>query len=106
MRYRKQASDTTKAWKTIPLYHLNTIKDALDFMPYDCPLIAIEQSDKSVPLQTFRHPERAVYLLGAEDHGIPDEVLSKCQKVVHIDTPMCLNVAVAGSIVMYDRQSK
>jgi tRNA G18 (ribose-2'-O)-methylase SpoU len=103
MRYKIQASDTTKAWKTIPLYHLQTIEEALNFMPYDCPLVAVEQSDKSIPLQTFRHPERAVYLLGAEDHGIPLEVLSRCYKTVHIDTPMCINVAVAGSIVMYDR---
>jgi hypothetical protein len=25
---------------------------------------------------------------------------------VHIETPMCINVAVAGSIVMYDRAVK
>ncbi|KKN34537.1 hypothetical protein LCGC14_0792870, partial [marine sediment metagenome] len=32
--------------------------------------------------------------------------LQKCHKVVQIDTPQCLNVAVAGSIVMFDRQGK
>ena len=54
----------------------------------------------------FVHPERCIYLLGAEDYGLPDKVLSMCQAVVHISTPMCLNVAVDGSIVMYDRKAK
>ena len=46
-----------------------------------------------------------VYLLGAEDHGIPEEFMQGHQKVF-IDTSLCLNVAVAGSIIIYDRQTK
>jgi len=41
-----------------------------------------------------------------EDHGLPETIQEKCLAVVHIDTPMCLNVATAGSIVMYDRSVK
>jgi tRNA(Leu) C34 or U34 (ribose-2'-O)-methylase TrmL len=105
-RYKKQASDTTKAFKHIPLYNYKTFADFMKSRPYDCPLIAIEQSKNSIPLSGFIHPERATYLLGAEDYGIPPRVLSKTQQVIHINTPMCLNVAVAGSIVMFDRQTK
>ncbi len=54
----------------------------------------------------FTHPERAIYLLGAEDTGLPESVQSLCQSIIHIKSPMCLNVAVAGSIIMYDRISK
>jgi len=46
--------------------------------------------------------ERAVYVLGAEDSGIPPEIMAG-HTVVHMDTPMCLNVAVAGSLVMFHR---
>jgi tRNA G18 (ribose-2'-O)-methylase SpoU len=105
-RYQKQASDTTKAFRHIPLYNYKTFADFNRNRPYGCPLIAIEQSKNSISIKGFVHPERAIYLLGAEDHGIPPAILKKMQQTVHIDTPMCLNVAVAGSIVMFDRQNK
>jgi len=105
-RYKRQASDTTKAWKTIPLHHYESFADFRDHIPFDCQLIAIEQSNKSESILKYSHPERAIYLLGAEDSGIPAFIQEKCQGVVHIDTPMCLNVATAGAIIMYDRKTK
>ena len=105
-RYKKQSSDTTKAWKSIPLFHYVDFNDFKNKIPYDCLVIAIEQSETSKSISTFEHPERAIYILGAEDHGIPANILKDCCSVVHIDTPICLNVAVAGSIVMFDRCSK
>ena len=43
------------------------------------------------------------YLLGAEDSGISKNILAKCQYVLKIPGDYCLNVATAGSIIMYDR---
>jgi len=43
-----------------------------------------------------------VYILGAEDSGVPSEIMQG-HTIVHIDTPMCLNEAVAGSLVMFHR---
>ena len=56
-------------------------------------------------LKEFHHPERAIYLLGAEDHGIPPAILKKCQHTVSLKSVRTesFNVAVAGSIIMYDR---
>ena len=34
------------------------------------------------------------------------EKIMKGKQTVHISSPMCLNVAVAGSIIMYDRLNK
>ena len=104
-RSPKQASNTTKAEKHIPLYQYADWGDFINHLPEGCELVFIEQSDKSKSLITTNHPERAVYILGAEDSGVPEELMVGHQ-VVHIDTPMCLNVSVAGSIVMYDRQTK
>lgn len=50
--------------------------------------------------------KRAIYLLGAEDTGIPDNILNDCDSIVQLPGNYCLNVAVAGSIVLYDRNSK
>ena len=105
-RYKHQSSDTTKAWKTIPLYDYKSFDEFSLSIPYGCQMIAIEQSETSKSLVTFKHPERAIYLLGAEDHGLPKGILNKSHAIVHIDTPMCLNVSTAGSIVMYDRSIK
>ena len=59
-------------------------------------------------LSNFVHPTRCVYLLGAEDYGIPREYLSRCRYHLSIETMgiASLNVSTAGSIVMYDRYSK
>jgi len=105
-RYKKQSSDTTKAWKTVPLFHYATFGEFYENIPHDCRLIAIEQSESSKSISSFLHPERAIYLLGAEDHGLPGSIQDDCHAIIHIDTPMCLNVATAGSIIMYDRSIK
>jgi len=105
-RYRKHCADTSKAWKHIPLYEYDTYEDFLAHIPYDCKLVAIELDEKAKSLKNYYHPERCIYLLGAEDHGIPQSVLNKCQDIVVVDTHTCMNVAITGGIVMYDRQSK
>lgn len=105
-RYQRHASDTTHAQLHVPLYVYDTFEAFLQARPYNCPLIAVEQTPESCALEAFQHPHRAVYLLGAEDTGLPSTVLAHCQATVAITTPMCLNVAVAGSIVMYDRAQK
>ena len=60
------------------------------------------------PLEEFIHPRNAIYILGSEDHGVPKAVVRGCREVVSLE---CVNygsynVAVAGSLVMYDRMVK
>ena len=107
-RYQKQSSDTIHAYKSIPLFHYETQEQFLESRPLDAQLVAIETGENYLPLNTFIHPERAVYVLGAEDGGIPKNVLDKCQYKVYIPSvrDVCLNVAVAGTIIMYDRMIK
>ena len=104
-RYQKQPSDTTKAWKHVPLFNYSDIEDLKAHLPKDCELVFIEQTEGSRNLKDTSHPEAACYVLGAEDEGVPEELMRGFQKIA-IDTPLCLNVAVAGSIVLYDRQAK
>lgn len=105
--FMEQASDTTKASRHIPFYVYPTFEAFSDATPTGCRLIGIEQYDGAVDLVHFEHPDRACYLLGSEDNGIPQKALPFCTGgLIHIPTPMCLNVAVAGSIVMYDRLAK
>lgn len=105
-RYGKQRSDTLKAPLRIPLLHYLTFDDFKNHLPWACPLVGVELAPSSALLNDFTHPERCVYLLGAEDHGLPPVVLGQCHRVVRMVGRHCLNVAVAGSIVMHDRVVK
>jgi tRNA(Leu) C34 or U34 (ribose-2'-O)-methylase TrmL len=67
--------------------------------------VFIEQVKGARNIVNVCHPQIACYVLGSEDNGIPEAMMIGYQKVF-IDTPICLNVAVAGSIIMYDRKSK
>ncbi len=105
-RYQKQSSDTNKSWAQIPLYNYTDFEDFFRHLPYSCQLVGVELDEKAVPVEQFQHPERCVYLLGAEDHGLPPTVLSKCHHLVQLPGKTSLNVASAGTVVLYDRHFK
>jgi|SRR3990167_544904 len=106
-KYRKQASDTSKAFLHLPLVQFSGIDDLVAHLPHSCILVGVEMCPGAQSLASFVHPERACYLLGAEDGGIPSSALSRCHRRVEITGgKWCLNVASAASIVMYDRISK
>ena len=103
-RFTKQASDTVKAHKHIPLREYKDFQHFQDTRPYDCMLIGVEMNGRN--LTGYHHPERAIYLLGAEDSGLPKTIIDKCQSIISLQSIRTLsyNVAVSGSIVMYHRQ--
>lgn len=105
-RYSKQCTDTMNTPRHIPLFHYTDWDDFFQHVPYDCPVIGIELDDRSKSLETFVHPQRCIYLLGAEDSGIPKSILDRCWCTVQLLGDRCMNVSTAGSIVMYDRVAK
>lgn len=105
-RYKKQSSDTMKTFRHIPLIHYADFEDFYNHMPFDCRLVGIELDERAVEISKFQHPERCIYLLGAEDHGLTKEALNKCHIIVQLPGDFCLNVSTAGAITMYDRLEK
>lgn len=104
-KYHRQSSDTFNAPAHIPLYEYTTFDNFYENMPKDCVLVGIETST-SETIETYSHPFRATYLLGPEDNGLPRSILERCHHTIYIPSPRglaCLNVSVAGSIVLYDR---
>ena len=104
--YKKQASDVLHTWARIPLFHFETFEDFLKHIPYDTRLVGVEIDDNASEISNFQHPKRAIYLLGAEDHGLPPQAQKACHYLVKLKGNHSLNVAVAGSIVAYDRITK
>lgn len=105
-KYKKQSSDMLQTWARIPLFQHKTFEDFYQSIPYDCMLVGVEIDDRSEMLFNFEHPKRAIYLLGAEDTGLPEFVKEKCHKLIKLPGNSSLNVGVTGSIVMHDRISK
>lgn len=105
-RYTQQCTDTMSTPRHIPLFNFATLDDLWIHIPYDCMVIGVELDARSVPLHCFSHPPRAIYLLGAEDHGLTKEALTRCHHIVQLPGRASMNVAVAGSIVLYDRWQK
>ena len=102
-RLPKQASNTCKTERHIPVFHFVDWNSMRSGLPVECVPVAIEV-DGTLMLESFCHPERAAYIFGAEDGTLPE--MDGWSKRVKIATNRCLNLAVATSIVMYDRHVK
>lgn len=103
-RFPKQASDTMKSYRHVPVFQFQDIDDLINHLPFGCKLVAVETTG-ATDLKDFKHPERACYLLGAEDHGLDDPTLARCHDIVKLAGDRSMNVAVAGSIVLYHRSA-
>jgi tRNA G18 (ribose-2'-O)-methylase SpoU len=104
--YERQSSDTGKSWKDIPLMHYKLCNDFYISKPKSAQIVSVEITENSTNLVDFVHPEQAIYLLGNETSGLPTNIINASDHVIHIPSTHCLNVAVAGSIVIYDRIAK
>ncbi len=105
-RFEHQPSDTTRAERHIPIFEYRDSTEFFQNTPLGARLVGIEIGLKTVPLPAFIHPEQAIYILGPEDGSLSKEIQDRCNFIVSIDSKYCLNVATAGSIVMYDRSIK
>ena len=84
------------------------VMDLEEFLKDDVsvrPLIALEITTTSTDIFSTVLPEQFTFIVGSERHGIPQELLARCQQAVHI--PMygvngSMNVTHALAIAMYE----
>lgn len=105
-RFPQQASDTFKSWRRVPVFEFKDIDDLVAHLPYSCPLIGVELDPRAIPIEGFSHPERACYILGAEDHGLSEQQRKRCHALIQLPGERSMNVSAAGTVVMYDRLLK
>lgn len=94
-------TDTADSCGHLPLYQYPD--PASLQLPRGCALVGVEMTDDAISLPSFRHPFMAAYVLGRERGNLSDALLARCDHVVQIPTAFCVNVSVAGAIVLYDR---
>lgn len=94
-------ADTSRAFDHVPYYPYDRPQDLR--LPVGCVLVGVELTEDAVDLPSFRHPQAAAYVLGRERGSLSPAVQAMCAHVVQIPTRFCLNVGLAGALVMYDR---
>lgn len=94
-------ADTSRAMESMPVHAFPNL-DALA-LPAGCRLVGVELVPDAIELPSFRHPLQAAYVLGAERSDLSPALIGRCDFVVRIPTRFCVNLAVAGALVMYDR---
>jgi len=94
-------ADTSKSFEHVPHYPWATLADMQ--LPRGCQLVGVELTEEAVELPSFRHPPSAAYVLGREKGDLTPEMLARCIHVVKIPTRFCINLSLAGALVMYDR---
>ena len=95
------AADTAKTPLQLPVYEVPRVTDLN--LPRGCRLVGCELTDAAIPLPSFRHPANAAYVFGPERGSLSAAMLARCDHVVRIPTRFCINLGVAGAVVMYDR---
>lgn len=94
-------SDTSEAAFHMPFYQFATA-EALT-LPKGCRLVGVEFLADAEDLPSFKHPVQAAYVFGPEKGSLSPALLARCDELVKIPTKFCVNVGVAGALVMYDR---
>ncbi len=94
-------SDTSRTFKNLPYYQWESIEEM--HFPKGIQLVGIELTEDAIELPEFRHPRMAAYVLGPERGNLSEAMVAKCDHVVKIPTKFCINVSLAGALVMYDR---
>jgi len=94
-------SDTSAAVASLPFHAYGSLAEFK--LPHRCRLVGIEFRDDAVDLPGFTHPGQAAYVLGAERASLSPALVERCDFLVRIPTKFCINLAIAGALVMYDR---
>ncbi len=94
-------SDTADSAQHLPIFTYDSIDDMN--LPRGTRLVGVELTEDAIDLPSFRHPLAAAYILGPERGSLSPEVQARCSFLVKIPTRFCINVSLAGALVMYDR---
>lgn len=94
-------SDTSASSGSLPVYEFKSAEQML--IPRGATVVGVELTEDAIDLPSFQHPKQAVYIFGPEGGNLNPDIVKRCDFVIKIPMRFCVNVGVAGAIVMYDR---
>lgn len=105
-RYKRPRTDTSKSTHHTPTWNFPNFKDFYERRPNNCTLVGVELDDRAIDIDRFNwdNSVRPVFIMGAEDAGLSADARKMCQYIIKIPSPKAfsMNVAAAGTIVMYE----
>ena len=101
----RHKTNTSKAERQLPVMLTQEISIAAS-CPVGATKVAVEICDDAESLVHFVHPQSAFYMFGPEDGSLAPETLRKAHCRVQIPTQICLNLAQAVHLILYDRLAK
>lgn len=96
-----RVSDTAGSAGHMPFYNYEAVDKLM--LPKGCQLVGVEFLPDAIDLPSFHHPLQAAYVLGPEMGSLSPEMQAMCDHIVKIPMKFCINVGVAGALVLYDR---
>lgn len=102
-RLGRSALDTPKAFKSLPVLHVEDLQKAV---PYGAVPVAVDLIENATPLHKFYHPPQAFYIFGPEDGTLGKRITDFCKYTIYIPTRTCMNLAATVNVVLYDRLAK
>ncbi|CDQ10623.1 tRNA/rRNA methyltransferase [Acidithiobacillus ferrivorans] len=101
----RHKTNTSKAERQLPVMLTQEMSIAAS-CPVGATMVAVELCEDAESLVHFAHPQQAFYMFGPEDGSLALETLRKAHCRVQIPTRICLNLAQAVHLVLYDRLAK
>lgn len=108
---RLPREERMKCYANTELKHYPNPKSLLSWAASEWTPVCVEISEQAEDLRDFVHPEKAIYVFGPEDGGVPKGVRNVCHRFVRIpaedaDERTPYNLAFAVGTVLYDRMFK
>ena len=100
-----QEQSSIGAELSLPMFHFESIEQFVASIPVNARLVCVELVEGALDIRTYSHPQQAVYLLGPEDGALPASILRKHDTLI-LPGAYPLNVAMAATVVLYDRVAK
>ncbi len=102
------ADATLALWRVSDPGNVGTLLRAADAFGAGVMLSEGCVADGGEPLDSVDLDRYSTFVLGAEREGLPEDVLARCDVKATIPTSQVesLNVAMAGTIVLYERSRK
>ena len=92
------------SYKNVKVVYLDST-EFFNTIPKDYQVVAVETNEKSSNIFEIVLPEKVVFLLGSETHGLPAGMISRCYSSIHIPmTGKCksMNISHALAVALFE----
>lgn len=102
-RFKRMSRSSEKSLKIQLVEEPISLIQKMKSEAFSC--LALELTDQSVPISEINFPDKIFLILGAENHGIPNDILNNSDHAMHISiygNNSSMNVAQATAIALYE----